>query len=127
MILLETKMDKSVRLMIVEDNARARRALKARISQEADICVMAEASNGQEAIRTINEQIPDIILMDIYMPVLNGLDATRDIKIRWPQIKVVILTMYPDNQPEAMVACADAFLFKGCSMEELTSTIRSLS
>jgi len=120
-------MDRTMRLMIVDDNARARRALKALMSQQAGISVTAEASNGQEALRSINEQAPDIVLMDLRMPVMNGLEATRNIKAKWPQIKVVILTMYPDCQTEAVTAGADAFLAKGCSMEEMTSIIRSLN
>ena len=115
------------KIMIVEDNPRARRALKALISQQVGIDVTAEASNGQEAIYNIGGQIPDIILMDMRMPVMDGLEATKIIKKNWPQIKIVILTMYPDYQSDAMSAEADAFLIKGCTVEEMISTIRSLS
>ena len=115
------------KIMIVEDNLRARRALKALISQQAGINVTAEASNGQEAICNIRGETPDIVLMDMRMPVMDGLEATKIIKKNWSQIKVVILTMYPDCQKEVLSAGADAFLIKGCSMDEIASTIHSLN
>jgi CheY-like chemotaxis protein len=120
---METYMDRTMRLLIVDDNPRARRALKVLLSQQAGICVTAEAANGLEALRSINEQAPDIVLMDMRMPVMNGLEATRNIKANWPQIKVVILTMYPDCETEAVTAGADAFLAKGCPLEELLSMV----
>jgi YesN/AraC family two-component response regulator len=113
------------KIMIVDDSLRARCALKALISQQAGINVTAEAPNGQEAIQSINKQKPDLVLMDIRMPVMDGLDATKAIKARWPQIKVVILTMYPEHQTEALAAGADAFLMKGCSLEEITNLAKS--
>jgi DNA-binding NarL/FixJ family response regulator len=118
------KRNEMTRIMIVEDNLRARRALKALISQQAGIEIAAEASNGQEALQTINEQIPDIVLMDVCMPVMDGLEATRLIKAKWPRIRVIILTMYPQNRVEAFETGADAFLLKGCPVEELMSVIR---
>ena len=113
------------KIMIVDDSLRARCALKALISQQAGINVTAEAPNGQEAIQSISKQKPDIVLMDIRMPVMDGLDATKAIKARWPQIKIVLLTMYPEYQTEALAAGADAFLMKGCSLEEITNLAQS--
>lgn len=115
------------KVMIVEDSPRARRALKALISQQSEIIVTAEASNGREAINKIKSQVPDIVLMDMQMPVMNGLEATKIIKIKWPQIKIIILTMYPDYQSDVLSAGADAFLIKGCCEEEMVSIIRSLT
>lgn len=114
------------RIMIVEDNPRARCALTALISQQAEINVTAEASNGQDAIRKIQEQIPDVILMDIRMPVMDGLEATRVIKARWPRVRIIALTMYPENRAEAFEAGADAFLLKGCAVEEVMSMIQGV-
>jgi len=111
------------KILIVEDNQRARHALKALVSQQAGIQVMAEASNGQEAIRKIKKQIPDIVIMDVQMPVMDGLEATKVIKSKWSQIKIIILTMYPDYRTDAMKAGADAFLLKGCPVEEMMSVL----
>jgi YesN/AraC family two-component response regulator len=120
-------MDEKLRLMIVDDNPHARKALSAFISTQDWLEVITEASNGDDAVRKIRDQRPDMILMDIQMPVMDGLKATQIIKEHWPRIKVVILTIYADYRLQAKQVGADAFLVKGCSMEEMTSTIRSLS
>ena len=120
-------MDEKLRLMIVDDNPHARKALSAFISTQDWLEVITEASNGDDAVRKIRDQSPDMILMDIQMPVMDGLKATQIIKEHWPRIKVVILTIYADYRLQAKQVGADAFLVKGCSMEEMTSTIRSLS
>jgi DNA-binding NarL/FixJ family response regulator len=114
-------------MMLVEDNLRARQALTAFMSLQTGIKVSAEASNGLEAINLIQGHAPDIVVMDAQMPVMDGLEATKIIKKNWPQIKIVVLTMYPNYQPEAMSAGADAFLVKGCSADEIVSKIHSLS
>jgi len=113
------------RIMIVEDNKHARHALKALLSQQAEMKVISEASNGQEAIQNIKEQLPDVILMDMQMPVMGGLEATKIIKAKWSQIRIIALTMYPEYQTDAMKAGADTFLLKGCGVEELASVIRN--
>lgn len=111
------------KIMIVDDSLRARCALKALISQQAGIEVTAEASNGQEAIHTLKQKTPDFVIMDVCMPVMDGLEATRAIKAKWPRVRVIVLTMYPENRAEAFEAGADAFLVKGCSVEEVLSVI----
>lgn len=113
--------------MLVENNHQARHALAAYLSLQAGMMVMAEASNGLEAINEIQNQPPDIVLMDIRMPVMDGLEATKIIKKRWSNVKVVVLTMYQDYQTEALAAGADAFLIKDCSVEELISTVERVS
>jgi YesN/AraC family two-component response regulator len=119
-------MDTTSKIMIVEDNLHARHALKALVSQQAWAKVIAEASNGRDAIQNIRRQMPDIVLMDMRMPVMDGLEATKIIKAQWPQIKIVILTLYPDCQSDVLSAGADAFLVKGCSTEELNGKIQQV-
>ena len=119
-------MNGTTNMMVVEDNSRARRALTACMSLQAGIKVTAEASNGLEAVSLINRQVPDIVLMDVQMPVMNGLEATKIIKKNWPTIKIIVLTMYPNYQSEALSAGADAFLVKGCPVKEIISTIHAL-
>lgn len=120
-------MDKTLGLMIVDDNPHARGALSAYITTQDWLTVICEASNGEEAVEKIKSNTPDIVLMDIRMPVMDGLEATKIIKKNWPQIKIVILTMYPDCQMEALSAGADVFLIKGCNMDEITSSFHALS
>jgi YesN/AraC family two-component response regulator len=111
------------RILIVDDSTHVRKALSAYLSTLSWLKVIYEASDGEQALELIENQSPDMVLMDVKMPAINGLDATRIIKRRWPGIKIIILTLYPDYQAQAQQAGADAFLVKGCSMEEIYSTI----
>jgi DNA-binding NarL/FixJ family response regulator len=85
--------------------------------------VVGEAANGQEAVRLLEERRADVVLMDARMPVMDGLEATRLIKDRWPEVKVVVLTMYTAYRSEALAAGADAVLVKGCPPERLLAAI----
>ena len=89
--------------------------------------ITAEASNGLEAISKIKSSSPDIVLMDMQMPVMDGLEATKIIKKRWPWVKVIALTMYQNYRSKALSAGADAFLVKGCSVSEIISTVYDLT
>jgi DNA-binding NarL/FixJ family response regulator len=115
-----------VRVMVVDDNARTRYALVSCLSAFGGISVIAEAFDGQDAVDKLRACKPDVIVMDCQMPRMTGMEVTRLVKREWPNMKVVILTVYPDYQPEAILAGADAFLIKGCSFQELISTIRSV-
>jgi DNA-binding NarL/FixJ family response regulator len=116
-------MAENPRILIVDDSTHVRKALCAFLSTLSWLHVVYEASDGEDALKMIESQSPDIILMDVKMPAISGLDATRIIKRRWPGIKIIILTLYPDYQAQAQQAGADAFLVKGCPMEEISSTI----
>lgn len=113
--------------MVVENNSRARSALMACISLQAGIRITAEASNGLEAIDKIKVSPPDIVIMDMQMPVMDGVEATKIIKKRWPWVKVIALTIYQNYRSEALEAGADVFLVKGCSVTELLSTVHNVS
>jgi DNA-binding NarL/FixJ family response regulator len=119
---------KALRLLIVDDNALARSGMKALsetvTSHERELEIF-EAASGQEALPLIETILPDVILMDAQMPLVNGIEATRIIKERWPTIKVVMLTMYPEYQRHALAAGVDAFLLKGCPAEDVFAAIFS--
>lgn len=119
-------MTELTKVMIVEDNPHARRALTAVISQHKGITVIGEASNGVEAIEFIKTRAPDVVLMDLHMPRMGGLDATRIIKHTWPHIKIVVLTIYAECQSELLSAGADMFLVKGCSTDKVIASICEL-
>ena len=112
--------------MVVDDQASTRQGIMALLELAPDIEVTHEASNGREAVRYVAEDPPDVVLMDVRMPIMDGLEATRQIKERWPQVKVVILTMYRSHEEEALAAGADRFLLKGGTSTPLTDVIRSL-
>jgi len=114
------------KILIVEDNNHARQALTALMSMENGIKVTAEASNGQDAIDTIQHQMPDLVLMDMQMPVMDGLNATKIIKQKWPAIKIIILTIHAECRTEVLAAGADMFLIKGCPTEMMMSSIQNL-
>jgi DNA-binding NarL/FixJ family response regulator len=80
---------------------------------ETRIMIAGEASNGKEAIRLVEQVKPDLVLMDVQMPIMNGLKATQVIKSSWPATKVVIYTIFPSYQEEAYQVGADYFLIKG--------------
>ena len=106
-------MSRQVKVLIVDDQLRARQSLKALLATWPLIGETQEATNGQEAIHHIEQAQPDLVLMDVRMPVMDGLQATRYIKRHWPQIKVIVLSMYGDCQVDALAAGADAFMSKG--------------
>jgi two-component system NarL family response regulator len=114
-----------IRLMIADDHPFSRKGLRALLSTCSTVEVVCEAENGQEAIRLVETCQPDLVLMDIQMPVCDGLEATRRIKARMPEVKILILTIRETSQADAMSAGADAFLLKGCPSKELLAAIQS--
>jgi YesN/AraC family two-component response regulator len=120
-------MTDTINLMIVDDSPRARLALAAFLSLQAGINIVANASNGLEAVTIMQDRVPHVVLMDMKMPVMDGVEATRIIKRRWPGVRIVILSMYSDYITEALASGADDFLLKGCSMEELMFAITGRS
>jgi len=107
--------NEKINIILVDDLVSTRRALKALLEFEPRIVIIGEANNGTEAIRLVGEKQPDLVLMDVRMPVLDGLKATQQIKSTWADVKIVVYTMYPGYQAEAYQAGADYFLIKGCS------------
>ena len=116
-------MAQPTRVLIADDSAHARDGLRALLATWPEIAVVGEAANGQDAVRLVAEYRPDIVLMDLHMPVLDGVQATQLIKQQWPAVTVVVLTMYAVEQSAALAAGADAFLIKGSAPERLLSAI----
>lgn len=108
-----------IQTLIVDDNPRSRAGLRALLTTSSEVEVVAEAASGDEAVAQVDQYHPDVVLMDVRMPGMDGLAATRCIKKKWPQIRVVLLTMYDSYRQEAQAAGAEAYLIKGCSLDEL--------
>src|SRR5699024_4419947 len=115
-----------IRVLVVEDQQLFKDGVKALLAQEDDIEVIGLACNGEEAIRQIKDQQPDVVLMDIHMPQVDGIKATLYIKEHYPDIKVVLLTTYAQKDAVIMGlnAGADGFLLKSLDAERLIRTIR---
>ena len=118
-------MNRPKRVFIVDDQPSALRGLKAILAFYPEMVVVGEAVNGQEAVWLIGEQQPDVVVMDLQMPVLDGVEATRLIKRQWPTIKVIVLTVQAARRAEAFGAGADHFLLKGNGPEALQQAILS--
>jgi DNA-binding NarL/FixJ family response regulator len=117
-------MSTSISVLIVDDQPRARQSLHALMSTSPQIISIGQAANGLEAVRYVEQSQPDAVLMDLRMPVMDGREATRHIKARWPHVRVIILSMYTDRAEEALAAGADAFVSKGEPAERLLDALR---
>jgi DNA-binding NarL/FixJ family response regulator len=115
-----------LQILIVDDQPRTRQSLRALLSTWPAAAEIREAADGHEAVRLAQEMQPDVVLMDVRMPVMNGLQATRIIKSCWPQIQVVVLTLYGEYEAEALAAGADAFIGKGEPPDRLLAALSPL-
>jgi DNA-binding NarL/FixJ family response regulator len=117
-----------IKVMLVEDHRLVRQGTRELLERESDICVVAEAGDGAEAIRLADTQRPDVILMDIAMPGLSGLEATRGIKVTHPTTAVLVLTAYDNDEYVSafLEAGAAGYLLKEASAEELVHAIRAV-
>ena len=116
----------ATRLAIVDDHDLAREGLKDMLLDEPDIEVVGEASNGREALLMCSRLRPAILLMDVRMPEMDGLAATREIKGRYPDISVLMVTMHenPDYLLEALRAGAAGYVLKDAPQEEVVEAVR---
>ncbi len=119
----------SIKVVVVDDHTLLREGLCRILNMEEDISVIGEAENGHEAIEKACKLKPDIILMDINMPDMNGIDATRKIKENFPNIKIVGLTLHDDDQYvfEMVRAGANGYVLKDVESQELIETIRKVN
>ncbi|WP_040952327.1 response regulator transcription factor [Gorillibacterium massiliense] len=115
-----------IRIAIAEDQELIRKSLGIVLGLEPDFEMAGQAENGEEAVRLCEAGAPDIILMDINMPVMDGVEATRIIKERWPQVKVIILTTFQevDYVLEALNSGAEGYILKAIDPRDLASGIR---
>ena len=115
----------SVRIVIADDHKLMREGLSSLLSQQADIQVVGQAVNGREAVQLAERENPDVVVMDVSMPDLNGIDATRQILSRSPRTRVIALSMHSDRQfvAEMFRAGARGYLLKDSAFEELASAI----
>lgn len=118
---------KPIRVMIVDEHDMVRRGLIAFLKVKPDLELVAEARNGEEAIQVCEEVQPDVILMDLKMPVMDGVTATRIIRERWPGVQVIALTSFQEKElvQEVLQAGAISYLLKNVTVDELADAIRA--
>ncbi|MCJ7626144.1 MAG: response regulator transcription factor [Anaerolineaceae bacterium] len=117
-----------IRVLLAEDHAIVREGIRAILEKEADIEVVADASDGREAVKMVAKFHPNVVLTDISMPGLNGLEATRQIKQRYPETKVLVLTMHETEEHifQILQAGASGYLVKHAASKELIQAIRTV-
>ena len=122
-------MEDTVRVLIAEDHPLFREGMRGRLDRVADVAVVGEAASGDEAVELAHKLKPHIILMDIKMPGLNGIEATREIQRANPQIGILVLTMFEDDDSvfAAMRAGAKGYLLKDSGGEGVVHAIRAVA
>jgi len=115
----------TIRLMLADDHRMLREGLRRSMTDQG-FDIVGEARDGDEAIRLAEELEPEVILMDVTMPEVDGVEATRQIKINQPQIRIVMLTMHADQEvlAAAIRAGASGYLVKDCSTDEIANAVR---
>jgi len=118
---------KPIRVLIVDDHAMVRRGLAAFLVAIEGLELVGEARHGAEALRRCEEELPDVVLMDLVMPVMDGVTAIRTIRERWPAIQVIALTSFTEEKlvQQALQVGAISYLLKDVTAEELGAAIRA--
>ena len=121
-------MDERQRVLIAEDHTLLRAGLRALLLQDATLEIVGEADNGRDAIRAIGALKPHLVLMDLSMPGMNGIEAITDIKRRYPDTRVLVLTIHKTDEyiHESLRAGADGYILKDATHDELRVAIRSV-
>ncbi len=119
----------TIKVVLAEDHTIVRQGLRSILEQHAGIEVIAEAENGREAVRIAEQMKPDVVLMDFSMPGLNGLEATRQIKQRVPDVKVLVLTRHANREyiESILRAGASGYLIKKSAADRLIIAIQSVA
>jgi two-component system response regulator NreC len=117
-----------IRLLVADDHTLFRKGICALLESEADLTIVGEAENGRDATRLAGALKPDVVLMDIAMPLLNGLEATRQIKREHPEIRVLVLTMYDHEEyfRQMLEVGASGYIIKRAAAAELVSAIHAV-
>jgi len=119
----------SIRILLADDHAIVRQGLHSLLEKEPDIEVVGEAEDGRKAMQLVRELVPDIVVMDVTMPNLNGIDATHEIVSEFPRIKVIALSIHSNKQfiTGMLKAGASGYILKECLFDEFVRAIRAVA
>ena len=122
------RMNRPIRIILADDHQIVRQGLRILLEAETDMKVVAEADNGRKVLKLAQELLPDVIIMDLSMPELNGIEATRQILSGAPEVKVIALSMHSDSLfvLNMIKSGASGYLLKDCALEELVKAIRAV-
>ena len=118
--------NKIIRILIVDDSPSFCKGMQALLEIQPDMEVAGVAPDGQTAMELIERLQPALVLLDAQMPGMSGLEAAQQIKSRWPQTEIILMTMYSDYRSKAIEAGVDAFVTKGVPPEHILAVIRGL-
>lgn len=115
-----------IRILLVDDQTLVRQGIQTLLDLEEDLTVVGAAANGQQALAMVEQLQPDVVLMDVRMPVMDGVAATREITKRWPHIGVIILTTFDDDEYviEGLKAGARGYMLKDADSSEIVEAVR---
>lgn len=118
----------SIKILLADDHKLMREGLRALLEKQGDIAVIGEAEDGRTTVKLARQLSPDIVIMDISMPDMNGIEATRQIVSRDSRIKIIALSVHSDKRfvVEMLNAGASAYLLKGCAFNELINAVRTV-
>jgi DNA-binding NarL/FixJ family response regulator len=119
---------RQIRILLADDHTLLRSGIRALLEDEPDISIVGEAADGREAVRLAGQLRPSVVLMDIAMPLLNGLEATRQIKREHPEVNVLVLTMYDHEEyyRQVLEVGGSGYIIKRAAANELVAAIRAV-
>ena len=119
----------SIQVLLVDDHAIIREGLRSLLEKQPDLEVIADTDDGRKAIELVRELLPNIVIMDITMPGLNGIEATRQITAEFPQVKVIALSIYSKRRfvADMLSAGATGYILKECLFDELVQAIKAVA
>lgn len=122
-------MPAAIRVLLADDHAVVRKGIRDFLQEDPDILVVAEASNGEDAVRLAGEHLPDVAVLDIQMPKMNGIDATTAIKAQFPRVRVLILTAYEEDPYifALLRAGADGYVLKNADADDIIRAVKSVA
>lgn len=118
-----------MKILIADDHGIVRQGLKSLIEKDPDMEVIGEAADGQTVVQLVDELLPDVVIMDVTMPKLNGIEATRVILQKHPQVNIIVLSMHPDKHivKETLEAGASGYVLKSYLFDELSRALEAVA